>query len=89
MYEIITLYKDANPETDWSVLAKTYTRLGNARRKMYTLMHTGLYQAIILRDVLKQPDRMDLIRRMDVYLASNYNQQCSESIQRMIGERQV
>ena len=71
MYEIITLHKKGNPDKDWSVYTKHYARKGNAERTMWRLLHSGMYQAIILRDE-KLQDRDDLIRRMNDHLRSDY-----------------
>ncbi|MBP5248636.1 MAG: hypothetical protein J6Y20_10135 [Lachnospiraceae bacterium] len=72
MFELILLPRNGNPETDWMVYAKHYKRHGNAKRAMWRLMHTNSYQALILRDETLQPDRQDLIRRMNDHLNSDY-----------------
>ncbi|MBP5474648.1 MAG: hypothetical protein J6X83_00060 [Methanomicrobium sp.] len=73
MYEILTLHKLGNPEKDWSVRTTLYKKRGNAERIMHQLLHTGWYQAVILRNIDLQ-DRDDLIRRMNAHLASDYHQ---------------
>jgi len=84
MFEILMLPKQGNPETDWSVFTTHYVKRGNARKRVYEFLHSGLYQAVILRDERIQ-ERGDLINRMNKYLASEYHADIEDHIRKMNG----
>ena len=84
MYEILMLPIQGNPETDWCVFTTRYVKRGNARKTMYKFLHSGLYQAVILRDE-KLQDRAELIASMNKYLASEYHRESENQIRKMNG----